>query len=161
MREMGHTVVLDPFTVGAARGYPVGSNVKALPPLPTCVPLWGTVVRNDGTTFGVAWAFIDRTDTYDLAVERARHAEVCAMLSRECFDPVGDWIDDGGLANCAGVTPMAMRGESMCGVARRVIRGGCFWSHARWCRAAFRDVWLPVVRFGHLGFRPAMKGEQE
>ena len=35
------SITLDPFTVMAEQGYPVGSRVKSNPPVGT--PLWGTV----------------------------------------------------------------------------------------------------------------------
>jgi hypothetical protein len=87
MREMGHTAVLDPFTTSAEAGYPVGANAKSLPPLPTMVPMWGVVTHNDGVTFSVEWDLLcrNRTDTYDLATERARYAEFCAKVSK-CWE---------------------------------------------------------------------------
>jgi len=38
----------------------------------------------------------------------------------------------------------------------RVVRGGCFWDDAIWCRSAFRSWNLPSFRWFNLGFRVAL-----
>ncbi len=42
------------------------------------------------------------------------------------------------------------------GGSGRVVRGGCFWGDADWCRSAYRSWWRPSDRGNVLGFRVAL-----
>lgn len=64
-------IILDPFTIMAEAGYPVGCRAKSKPEYGT--PAWGTVVANNGQTFTVRWGRIEPVQDYDLESELCRH----------------------------------------------------------------------------------------
>jgi len=76
-----------------------------------------------------------------------------------CLDQCG-WADGKGVVTNTYVEgirdPLCVEG------AGRVLRGGCYWNTARWCRSAYRIVFDPGDRFRIFGFRlaagPAVEG---
>lgn len=89
-------IAIDPFTT-AGPEYRKGARVKMQMALPSQVPLWGTVIRNDGKTFEVEWDFPKFTgldnSKHDCDVERQRYegagAEFIGAIevARERRDP--------------------------------------------------------------------------
>jgi hypothetical protein len=86
-------IMIDPFTL-AHPDYPVDARVKSVPVTSVSVPLWGTVVRNDGETFDVSWDFVGFTSTGHSLVGQAEAArKSVTALGDAALANARKWMD--------------------------------------------------------------------